>query len=161
MNAQKLDTELAGYDLSPFVTSDVFGVCACKFSIQGAAVNALERYWLSSSRIAVFVDRTVPLLGKHRSGMLVLKARVEGTVFENSVSCRAHSEFQQQQEASPLLTYSIFVARHPSEMSLWKFHKAVAAVLFEVERMTLSLPAETDRNPRRAARSTADLVDVE
>ncbi|VDK83026.1 unnamed protein product [Litomosoides sigmodontis] len=111
---------------SPYLSSDTlkvvvkysFEVEFCDFYDDAKISSGMERYWLCSSKFAVFVPDQVPLWTAYGHGQLSLQAQIDNSPY---VGFYANT-------AAPILSYSIFVAKC---CTLREFHLAVHGKLYD------------------------------
>ncbi|VDK66670.1 unnamed protein product, partial [Anisakis simplex] len=81
----------------------------------------MERYWLNSNKLAIFVEDSVALWTEHWDGRLSLQAQIRDSCYENVLS----------DKMAPRLSYTVFTLRSGGDVTTLKdFHLAVHRSLY-------------------------------
>ncbi len=100
----------SAYHMFPYVSGDVNS---------GTEGSGMERFWLCSNKLVVYVPPHVPLWVAHRDERLSLQAQITDSLYDNFYSGQ-----------SPTLTYSLFVPKD-KDMSLKDFHMSVLWSIYD------------------------------
>uniref|UniRef100_A0A914VBD5 Uncharacterized protein n=1 Tax=Plectus sambesii TaxID=2011161 RepID=A0A914VBD5_9BILA len=101
----------SAYGMFPYVTGDV--------NNYGAAGSGIERFWLCSNKMVVYVPQEVPLWVAHKDRHLSLQAQITDSVYDNFYSSQ-----------SPTLAYSLFIPKDKN-VSLKDFLMSVLGTLYD------------------------------
>ncbi|MFH4974100.1 hypothetical protein AB6A40_000809 [Gnathostoma spinigerum] len=97
--------------------------------------SSIERYWVCSKKVIVFVSDEVPLWTEFWDGRLSLQSQIQNSPY---IHCFKASD-------SPALKYSLFIPKVPNDVCLRDLHLVVHDILYN--KKPHAPPSDYVRNP--------------